>query len=63
MTGVVLELDPAAVREPHWQPNADEWQYDIAGRAQMTVFGSHGRVRTEDFRAGDPGYVPRGYGH
>jgi len=29
----------------------------------MTVFGSDGRVRTEDFKPGDAGYVPRGYGH
>jgi oxalate decarboxylase len=63
MTGVVLDLEPGAVREPHWHPNADEWQYYISGEAQMTVFGSHSRVRTEDFKAGDAGYVPRGYGH
>jgi oxalate decarboxylase len=29
----------------------------------MGVFGSHGRVRTEEFSAGDVGYVPQGYGH
>jgi oxalate decarboxylase len=29
----------------------------------MSVFGSHGRVRTEEFAAGDVGYVPQGYGH
>ena len=29
----------------------------------MTVFGSHGRARTDDFGAGDVGYVPQGYGH
>ena len=29
----------------------------------MTVFGSHGRARTEEFSAGDVGYVPTGYGH
>ena len=29
----------------------------------MSVFGSHGRVRTEEFNAGDVGYVPQGYGH
>jgi oxalate decarboxylase len=29
----------------------------------MTVFGSHGRVRTDEFAAGDVGYVPQGYGH
>jgi oxalate decarboxylase len=63
MTGVILDLDAGALREPHWHPNADEWQYYIAGKARMTVFGSHSRVRTEEFKAGDAGYVPRGYGH
>jgi oxalate decarboxylase len=29
----------------------------------MTVFGSHGRARADDFIAGDVGYVPQGYGH
>jgi oxalate decarboxylase len=29
----------------------------------MTVFGSDGRARTEQFTPGDAGYVPRGYGH
>ena len=27
------------------------------------MFGSHGRARTEEFDAGDVGYVPQGYGH
>ena len=63
MTGVVLDLKPGGLREPHWHPNADEWQYYIEGRARMTVFGSGGRARTEEFKPGDAGYVPRGYGH
>jgi oxalate decarboxylase len=29
----------------------------------MTVFGSHGRARMDEFSAGDVGYVPQGYGH
>ena len=29
----------------------------------MTVFGSGGRARTDDFAPGDVGYVPQGYGH
>ena len=63
MTGVVLDLKPGGLRELHWHPNADEWQYYVTGKARMTVFGSNGRVRTEDFQQGDAGYVPRGYGH
>ena len=51
------------MRELHWHPNADEWQYYLKGRARMTVFGSGGRARTDDFAAGDVGYVPQGFGH
>src|SRR5215831_12306943 len=63
VTGALMQIKPGGLREPHWHPNADEWQYYISGRARMTVFGSHGRVRTEEFDAGDVGYVPQGYGH
>ncbi len=63
MTGAHMRIKPGGVREPHWHPNADEWQYYISGRASMSVFGSHGRIRTENFGAGDIGYVPQGYGH
>src|SRR5690606_31621833 len=27
IAGVVLELQPGALRELHWHPTADEWQY------------------------------------
>jgi oxalate decarboxylase len=63
ITGVVLDLKPGGLREPHWHPHADEWQYYVTGKARMTVFGSNGRARTEEFKQGDAGYVPRGYGH
>jgi oxalate decarboxylase len=63
MTGVVLDLKPGAVREPHWHPNANEWQYFISGKARITLFGSGGRSRSEEFGQGDAGYVPQGFGH
>jgi len=63
MTGSLMRIKPGGLRELHWHPNADEWQYYIGGRARMSVFGSHGRVRTEEFNPGDVGYVPQGYGH
>lgn len=63
MTGALMRIKPGSMRELHWHPNADEWQYYISGRARMGVFGSHGRTRTEEFGAGDVGYVPQGYGH
>ena len=63
VTGVILDLEPGALRELHWHPNADEWQYVIDGRVSVTLFGSHGRFRIETLEAGDVGYVPQGYGH
>jgi oxalate decarboxylase len=63
MTGALLRIKPGGLRELHWHPNADEWQYYVRGSGRMTVFGSNGRARTDAFVAGDVGYVPQGYGH
>jgi oxalate decarboxylase len=63
VTGVILDLDPGGLRELHWHPNADEWQYVISGRVRITLFGSHGRWRQETLDSGDVGYVPTGFGH
>ncbi len=63
ITGALMRIKLGSLRELHWHPNADEWQYYIKGRARMTVFGSHGRARTDEFDPGDVGYVPQGYGH
>lgn len=63
ITGVILDLEPGGLRELHWHPNADEWQYIIDGQVSVTMFGSHGRFRTETLNKGDVGYIPQGYGH
>ena len=63
ITGVVLDLEPGALRELHWHPTADEWQYLIEGKVSVTLFGSGGRYRTETLEKGDVGYIPQGYGH
>ena len=51
------------MRELHWHPNTDEWQYYIEGQGRMGVFSSSGQARTFDFLAGDVGYVPFAMGH
>ena len=51
------------MRELHWHPNTDEWQYYIEGRARMGVFGASGQARTFDFEENDVGYVPFAMGH
>ena len=63
ITGVILDLEPGALRELHWHPNADEWQYVIDGDLTVTMFGSHGRFRIEQLHSGDGGYITQGYRH
>ncbi len=63
LTGAVLTIKPGGLRELHWHPNAAEWQFYLSGSARMTVFGSQGRARTDEFGPHDVGYVPQGYGH
>jgi oxalate decarboxylase len=63
INGVILDLKPGALREPHWHPHANEWFYVISGQARVGVFGSHGRYRNEDFGPGDVGYIPQGFAH
>jgi len=63
IAAALVELDPGAMRELHWHPNNDEWQYWISGQGRMTVFASGGKARTFDYRAGDVGYVPFAMGH
>lgn len=63
MCAATMRLQPGALRTLHWHPNADEWQYIIAGKVRMTVFASGGRASTVELSAGDVGYVPMGYGH
>jgi oxalate decarboxylase len=58
-----VEIDPGHMREIHWHPNADEWQYYVSGRARMTVFAAEATARTFDFQAGDVGYVPLSMSH
>ncbi|HEX5412751.1 MAG TPA: cupin domain-containing protein [Terriglobia bacterium] len=58
-----VTVHPGAMRELHWHPNADEWQYYLSGKGRMTVFASGGHARTTNFEAGDVGYVQRTLPH
>ena len=58
-----VEIEPGCMRELHWHPNADEWQYFISGEARMTVFAAENNARTFNFQAGDVGSVPFAMGH
>lgn len=63
IAAALVEVKPGAMRELHWHPNNDEWQYYLTGQGRMTVFAGNGAARTFDVRAGDVGYVPFAYGH
>jgi oxalate decarboxylase len=55
----MVTIHPGGLRELHWHPNADEWQYYISGKGRMTVVATGNRARTMDFQAGDVGYVEK----
>jgi oxalate decarboxylase len=59
----LVTIEPGGMREMHWHPNADEWQYYLRGSARMTVFNTGPKATTTDFRPGDVGVVRRNYGH
>ena len=57
IAAAIVTLKPGGLRELHWHPNQDEWQYYIRGKGRMGVFSANGRARTMDFEEGDVGYV------
>jgi oxalate decarboxylase len=54
ISSALIEVEPGGMREIHWHPNADEWQYYLGGTARMTVFdtGSIAHVRLLRRRCG-----------
>lgn len=63
IAAALVEVEPGGMREMHWHPTNDEWQYYIEGKGRMTVFASASRARTFDYQTGDVGYVPFAMGH
>jgi oxalate decarboxylase len=63
IAAAIVTVHPGGMRELHWHPNADEWQYYISGKGRMTVFATGARARTADFEAGDVGYVQQTLPH
>jgi len=58
ISAALVTLKPGGLRELHWHPNADEWQYYISGKGRMTVFAAASAARTMDIEEGDVGYIP-----
>jgi oxalate decarboxylase len=63
IAAALVQIEPGGMRELHWHPTADEWQYYLSGQGRMTVFASGGKSRTFDYQAGDVGAVPFAMGH
>jgi len=51
VAAALVVVKPGSMRELHWHPNADEWQYYMQGSARMTVFNTGPHANTTDFRA------------
>jgi oxalate decarboxylase len=63
VASALITIEPGGMREMHWHPNADEWQYYLRGQARMTVFNTGPKATTTDFRPGDVGVVRKNLGH
>lgn len=63
IAAAIVTLKPGGLRELHWHPNDDEWQYYVKGKARMTVFSAGGHARTMDFEEGDVGYINQSEPH
>ena len=63
IAAAIVTLKPGGLRELHWHPNEDEWQYYVKGKGRMGVFAAGGRARTMDFQAGDVGYIEQSAPH
>ncbi len=63
VAAALVTVKPGAIREMHWHPNADEWQYYLKGTGRMTVFNVGPEAITSDFNPGDIGYVKKNFGH
>lgn len=63
VAAALVTLRPGGLREMHWHPDADEWQYFSKGSGRMTVFNTGPVAQTVDFNPGDVGYVQKSLGH
>jgi oxalate decarboxylase len=63
IAAAIVTVKPGGLRELHWHPNADEWQYYVKGTARMTVFSAGTNARTMDFHPGDVGYIEQSMPH
>ena len=63
MCGGLIIIRPGAMLGLHWHPNSNEWNYVLAGRAEVSLYGARGRGPVAEFAPGEVAYYPRGFGH
>lgn len=63
ISAAIVEVQPGGMRELHWHPKNEEWDYYVQGRAKVGVFNSAGLARTFNYQAGDVGVIPLVAGH
>ena len=50
MTGAFMSLQPKAMKNLHWHPNANEWIYVLRGAGQAAIFGSGTPEQIQELR-------------
>jgi oxalate decarboxylase len=63
IAAAIVRLKPGGLRELHWHPLSDEWQYYVSGKGRMTIFEAGSKARTFDFEEGDVGYITQSRPH
>jgi oxalate decarboxylase len=59
----LVVLKKGGTREPHWHPDAWEFDYCISGKARMSVVGPNNEWREFKVEPGQIVFVPQGYFH
>jgi oxalate decarboxylase len=59
----LLVLEPGAVREPHWHPNAWELDVPLSGRGRLGVANPEDTFSVQELVPGQIGFIPQGYAH
>ena len=62
-SAAVVTVKPGALREIHWHPTSDEWNYFIGGSARIGIYAAANSAQTFDYHAGDVGYIPKAMTH
>jgi oxalate decarboxylase len=62
-SAILGRVQPGALREPHWHPNAWEINYCISGAAEFGIVLPDATQATMRVGPGDAVFVPQGAGH